>query len=123
MRNKILSIFAVSVIVIFSLAGAGRAVSQKEIAAVKDLAPVKESTNQEEQLNKEDATQKVTSKDNKKDSDDLYSQIELFSFALTTIQSEYVDQKKAKELIYGSLRGMLASLDPHSQFLHPEEYT
>ncbi len=54
--------------------------------------------------------------------DDLYSQIELFSYGLTTIQSEYVDEKTPKELIYGSLRGMLASLDPHSQFLDPEEY-
>jgi carboxyl-terminal processing protease len=54
--------------------------------------------------------------------DDLYSQVELFSYALTTIQSEYVDEKKPQELIYGSLRGMLSSLDPHSQFLDPEEY-
>ncbi|MDP2654514.1 MAG: S41 family peptidase [Candidatus Omnitrophota bacterium] len=54
--------------------------------------------------------------------DDLYSQVELFSYALTTIQSEYVDEKKPKELIYGSLKGMLSSLDPHSQFLDPDEY-
>ncbi len=54
--------------------------------------------------------------------DDLYSQVELFSYALTTIRSEYVEKKKAKELIYGSLAGMLNSLDPHSQFLPPEEY-
>ena len=55
-------------------------------------------------------------------SDDLYSQVELFSYALTTIQSEYVDEKKPQELIYGSLKGMLSSLDPHSQFLDPDEY-
>lgn len=54
--------------------------------------------------------------------DELYSQIELFSYALTTIQSEYVDEKTPKEIIYGSLRGMLSSLDPHSQFLDPDEY-
>ena len=59
----------------------------------------------------------------RKDVDDLYSKIELFSYALTTIQSEYVEKQDAKNLIYGSLRGMLASLDPHSQFLDPEEYT
>jgi len=53
---------------------------------------------------------------------DLYSQVELFSYTLTTIQSEYVDEKTPKELIYGSLRGMLSSLDPHSQFLDEEEY-
>lgn len=57
-----------------------------------------------------------------KTKDELYSQIELFSYALTTIQSEYVDEQKPKDLIYGSLKGMLGSLDPHSQFLDPDEY-
>ena len=55
--------------------------------------------------------------------DDLYSQIELFSYALTTIQADYVEELPPKDLIYGSLKGMLATLDPHSQFLTPEEYT
>jgi carboxyl-terminal processing protease len=59
----------------------------------------------------------------RKTKDDLYSQIELYSYTLTTIQADYVDEKDPKELIYGSLKGMLASLDPHSQFLDPEEYT
>jgi carboxyl-terminal processing protease len=54
--------------------------------------------------------------------DDLYSKIELFSYTLTTIQSEYVDEKTPKDLIYGSLKGMLSSLDPHSQFMDPDEY-
>lgn len=58
----------------------------------------------------------------RKTKDDLYSQIELFSYTLTTIQADYVDEKSAKDLIYGSLKGMLASLDPHSQFMDPEEY-
>ncbi len=58
----------------------------------------------------------------RKAKDDLYSQIELFSYALTTIQSEYVDEQKPKDLIYGSLKGMLSSLDPHSQFLSPDDY-
>jgi len=58
----------------------------------------------------------------RKTKDDLYSQIELFSYALTTIQSDYVDELSPKDLIYGSLKGMLASLDPHSQFLDPKEY-
>ncbi|MEW5894393.1 MAG: S41 family peptidase [Candidatus Omnitrophota bacterium] len=54
--------------------------------------------------------------------DDIYAQIELFSYALTMIQSEYVENKTPQELIYGSLKGMLASLDPHSQFMDPDEY-
>ena len=53
---------------------------------------------------------------------DLYSQVELFSYALTTIQSDYVDEKTPQDMIYGALRGMLSSLDPHSQFMDPDEY-
>ena len=53
---------------------------------------------------------------------DLYTQAELFSYALTTVQSEYVDEKLPKELIYGALGGMLGALDPHSQFLTPEDF-
>lgn len=67
-------------------------------------------------------TSVAVSQINKETLNDLYSQVELFSYALTTIQSEYVDEKKPQELIYGSLKGMLSSLDPHSQFLSPEEY-
>ena len=53
---------------------------------------------------------------------DLYSKVELFSYALTTIQSEYVEEKTPKDLIYGSLKGMLSSLDPHSQFMDQNDY-
>lgn len=59
---------------------------------------------------------------NQKVKDDLYSQIELYSYALTTIQADYVEELPSKDLIYGSLKGMLATLDPHSQFLDPDEY-
>ncbi len=54
--------------------------------------------------------------------EDIFSQIELFTYALTTIQTEYVDEKTPQDLIYGSLRGMLSSLDAHSQFMDAEEY-
>ena len=60
----------------------------------------------------------ITAKDKK----DLYSQVEIFSYALTTIQSDYVDEKSPRDLIYGALKGMLSSLDPHSQFMDPDEY-
>ncbi|MEW5757862.1 MAG: S41 family peptidase [Candidatus Omnitrophota bacterium] len=54
--------------------------------------------------------------------DELYQNIELFSDAITLIQSDYVDEKAPKDLIYGALQGMLSSLDPHSQFLTPDEF-
>ena len=55
--------------------------------------------------------------------DDFYKEIELFTDALTLIRSDYVEDTKYKELIYGALKGMLSSLDPYSQFLDPEAYT
>jgi len=61
--------------------------------------------------------------DNKsKNNDQLYKQVELFSDTLAIVQKEYVEQTKTKDLIYGSLKGMLASLDPHSQFMDPDSY-
>jgi len=54
--------------------------------------------------------------------EDLYRQVELFSDTLAIIHNEYVEDTKPKDLIYGSLKGMLASLDPHSQFMDPETY-
>ncbi|MDD5661080.1 MAG: S41 family peptidase [Candidatus Omnitrophica bacterium] len=58
----------------------------------------------------------------KKSNDQLYKQVELFSDTLAIIQKEYVKETKTKDLIYGALKGMLASLDPHSQFMDPDTY-
>ena len=58
----------------------------------------------------------------RKQKEDLYRQVELFANALSIIQTDYVDETKPKDLIYGALKGMLGSLDPHSQFLDPDTY-
>ena len=58
----------------------------------------------------------------RKKKDDLYRQVELFSDTLAIIQTDYVDEVKPKDLIYGAMKGMLSSLDPHSQFMDPESY-
>ncbi|MDD5770691.1 MAG: S41 family peptidase, partial [Candidatus Omnitrophica bacterium] len=58
----------------------------------------------------------------KKAYDDLYRQVELFSDTLAVIHNEYVEDTKPRDLIYGALKGMLASLDPHSQFMDPDTY-
>ena len=63
----------------------------------------------------------IANSDRKK-SDDLYRQVELFADTLAIVQADYVDEVKAKEMIYGALKGMLSSLDPHSQFMDPETY-
>lgn len=62
------------------------------------------------------------SDDKKKNNDELYKQVELFADTMAIIQKEYVDDTKPKDLIYGSLKGMLSSLDAHSQFMDPETY-
>lgn len=54
--------------------------------------------------------------------DDFYKEVELFTDALTLIRSDYVEETKYKDLIYGALQGMLRALDPYSQFLDPEAY-
>ena len=62
------------------------------------------------------------SENKKKNNEQLYKQVEIFSDTLAIIQKEYVDDTKTKDLIYGALKGMLASLDPHSQFMDPDTY-
>jgi len=59
----------------------------------------------------------------KQKADDLYKELELFSDAVSVIRADYVEEKKSKELIYGALKGMLASLDPYSQFMDPDTYS
>ncbi|MBU3911018.1 MAG: S41 family peptidase [Candidatus Omnitrophica bacterium] len=62
----------------------------------------------------------LAEKTNKVDS--MYKELELFSDAVSIIRSDYVEEPKEKDLIYGALKGMLSSLDPYSQFMDPETY-
>ena len=50
---------------------------------------------------------------------------ELFSRVVEQVRANYVDADKStyQDLIYGALRGMLQSLDPHSQFMDKEAFT
>ena len=54
--------------------------------------------------------------------DEIYKELELFENALSIVRSDYVEEPQAKQLIYGALKGMLATLDPYSQFLDPDGY-
>ncbi len=53
-----------------------------------------------------------------------YPDAAVFSRALMLIRQDYVDDKKIsyKDLTYAALRGMLSSLDPHSQFMDPQDF-
>jgi carboxyl-terminal processing protease len=52
--------------------------------------------------------------------DDLRSQLDLFSNVLYLVQNNYVDVPDNQKLIKGAIDGMLKTLDPHTQFL-PEK--
>ncbi|HEY6196946.1 MAG TPA: S41 family peptidase [Candidatus Eisenbacteria bacterium] len=49
--------------------------------------------------------------------DDLRSQLDLFSQVLFTVQNNYVEQPDNEKLIKGAIDGMLKTLDPHTVFL------
>src|SRR4030088_1372631 len=56
--------------------------------------------------------------------DSAYPSLELFTFVLEKVRKDYVDGQKLsyQELVYGALKGMLSTLDPHSEFMEPEKY-
>ena len=58
------------------------------------------------------------------DDDSGYSQIAIFAKAVQLIRQDYVDGNKISyhDLIYAAMKGMLASLDPHSQFMDPDDF-
>lgn len=51
-----------------------------------------------------------------------FKQIELFTDVLHLVRRSYVEEVELKDLVYGAIDGMLATLDPHSSFLTPEMY-
>jgi len=56
--------------------------------------------------------------------DDPYEQYELFASVVERIRSDYVegDDLSYGELVQRSLKGLLSSLDPHSEFMEPIQY-
>src|SRR6266850_672175 len=56
--------------------------------------------------------------------DSAYPNLELFSFVMEKVRKDYVDGQKLtyQDLVYGALKGMLNTLDPHSEFMDPEKY-
>src|SRR5438552_2552026 len=56
--------------------------------------------------------------------DSGYAQISVFAKAVQLLRQDYVDGNKTSyhDLIYAAMRGMLSSLDPHSQFMEPNDF-
>ncbi len=57
-----------------------------------------------------------------KEDDIPYENIKKFTDALSLVQKYYVEPVDSKKLIYGSIKGMLSDLDPHSSFMPPEMF-
>lgn len=51
-----------------------------------------------------------------------YENLGTFARALAHIEASYVSTIDQDKLIYGAIRGMVRSLDPHSDYLDPAEY-
>jgi carboxyl-terminal processing protease len=51
-----------------------------------------------------------------------YQDLELFTDVLSIVRKSYVEEVPMKDLVYGAINGMLASLDPHSAFMPPDVY-
>ncbi len=54
---------------------------------------------------------------------EVYADLNLFGEIFDRIRSEYVDPPDEKELIRAAIQGMLTSLDPHSGYLPPTDYS
>ena len=58
------------------------------------------------------------------DKDNVYPSLELFSYVMEKVRKDYVDGQNVtyQDLVYGALKGMINTLDPHSEFMEPEKY-
>ncbi|MBI1810955.1 MAG: S41 family peptidase [Nitrospirae bacterium] len=51
-----------------------------------------------------------------------YEYLKVFTEVLSLVKKNYVEEVTTKDLVYGAIKGMLNSLDPHSAFMPPEAY-
>jgi carboxyl-terminal processing protease len=54
--------------------------------------------------------------------DQVAEQYKVFSAALSAVESVYVGEVQSDRLVYGSITGMLQTLDPHSNFMDTRSY-
>ncbi|MEE8110573.1 MAG: S41 family peptidase [bacterium] len=50
----------------------------------------------------------------------VYEELKTFAEVLSRLKENYVEKVKDRDLIYGAIRGMLQTLDPHTSFMSPE---
>src|ERR1041385_2418290 len=60
----------------------------------------------------------------KSEEDNGYAQISIFAKTLELLRQDYMDENKTSyhDLVTAAMKGMLSSLDPHSQFMDPSDF-
>lgn len=53
---------------------------------------------------------------------EAYEGLRVFTEVLSVVKKNYVEPVESKTLVYGAIRGMLSSLDPHSSFMTTDDY-
>ena len=58
------------------------------------------------------------------DKEDPYGELKLFNIVLERVRQDYVDGDKVtyRDLVQGAMKGMLSTLDPHSEFMEAPKY-
>ena len=56
------------------------------------------------------------------DTEEVYKNIEILTEVLRQVEKSYVEPQDSQKLIYGAIKGLVQSLDPHSSFMTKEEY-
>jgi carboxyl-terminal processing protease len=55
-------------------------------------------------------------------SSNLFEELKVFTDVLSVVKRDYVSDIENKKLVEGAIKGMLATLDPHSGYLDPDFY-
>ena len=53
---------------------------------------------------------------------EAYENLKVFTEVLSYVEANYVEEVDPEKLVYGAVRGMLRTLDPHSSFMPPDVY-
>ena len=118
MTRRFLGIFGTSLIIAGLLPGLG-------IAFGEQPAPATDQAQAPDDVPAQSSDQPPQGADQGQAADDNgYASISVFTRALEMIRQDYVDDKKVSfhDLTYGAMRGMLETLDPHSQFMDPNDF-
>lgn len=55
-------------------------------------------------------------------SNTMYEDLKVLTDVISLIQRDYVEETKSKDLVYGAIKGMLETLDPHTSFMPPNVF-